>query len=386
VPKFPKPWFRPNRGVWYATIGNKQHNLGADKEEAFRRYHELMGRKPQKPQSPDSVIGLLDRFLAWCKEHRKPETYEWYLWRLQKFTDHLKRAGLTTLSVSALKPFHLDEWLQPMTSWSSGTKHGMARAVQRVFMWAEKKGYLDRSPIAHYEKSRPGKRNTVIPLERFQQILEHVKSEEFRDLLQITWETGARPQETLVVEARHVDLAHARWVFPVDEAKGELWPRIVYLNETALAITQRLMEIYPTGPLFRNRDAKPWTTDAVNCGFIRLQIALGRAKIKDLGVNIPKLPRLRGGSRKDVIVKTHHATQVSSRRKTLQKLALQNGPKYCLYTLRHSWADKALKSGLDALTVAILMGHRDPSTLSRVYQHLSQSPDYLQAAAQRAGL
>ena len=88
------------------------------------------------------------------------------------------------------------------------------------------------------------------------------------------------------------------------------------------------------GTLFRNTDGAPWTTDAVNCAFIRVE--------KELG------------------------------------------PKYCLYHLRHSWLDRALRAGVDALTCAILMGHRDPSTLSKVYQHLSQSPEYRREAARRA--
>lgn len=65
-------------------------------------------------------------------------------------------------------------------------------------------------------------------------------------------------------------------------------------------------------------------------------------------------------------------------------LARQNATKYSLYTIRHSWATHALARGIDALTVAILLGHRDPSTLARTYQHLTQNPQYLREAAKRA--
>src|SRR5262249_9548380 len=125
-----------------------------------------------------------------------------------------------------------------------------------------------------------------------------------------------------------------RWVFPPDESKGERWPRVVYLTPKALEVTRRLMLRHPAGPLFRNTEGLPWTTDAVNCAF--------------------------------------------------QRVAKKVGKKYCLYVLRHSWATRALARGVDALTVAILMGHRDPSTLARVYQHLTQNPDYLREAAKRA--
>jgi len=35
--RFPKPWYREPRGLWYVTLGGKQHNLGADREQAFAR-------------------------------------------------------------------------------------------------------------------------------------------------------------------------------------------------------------------------------------------------------------------------------------------------------------------------------------------------------------
>ncbi len=66
------------------------------------------------------------------------------------------------------------------------------------------------------------------------------------------------------------------------------------------------------------------------------------------------------------------------------KRASQLAPKYSLYVLRHSWATNALKKGVDALTVAILMGHEDPSTLAKVYQHLSLNPEHLLEQARRA--
>jgi hypothetical protein len=34
--------------------------------------------------------------------------------------------------------------------------------------------------------------------------------------------------------------------------------------------------------------------------------------------------------------------------------------------------------------VAILLGHTDPSTLAKVYQHLAHDPDFLRNAVKRA--
>jgi integrase len=100
------------------------------------------------------------------------------------------------------------------------------------------------------EKPAGGKREVVVTQAEFDALLGATRMREFRDLLIVSWETGCRPQESLRVEARHVDLQHARWVFPASEAKSKNRPRIIYLTEPALEITQRLMLAHPAGPLF----------------------------------------------------------------------------------------------------------------------------------------
>jgi integrase len=122
----------------------------------------------------------------------------------------------------------------------------------------------------------------------------------------------------------------------------------------------------------------------VNCAFIRLQTTIGMKRLKAAGEMPPQLPRLRGPARRDAELRAEHERRVAERRREVLARARKRGPKRCLYHLRHSWLDRALKSGVDALTAAILMGHRDPSTISKVYQHLSQSPEYLRGAAERA--
>ena len=355
---FPKPFWRSARNAWFVEINGKQQNLGPDREEAFRKYHEMMAMKVPVPTG--SVIETIDRYLSWCQEHRAPDTFEWYRWRLQMFCKHIPK----TLSVGQLRHFHIDEWLKTRPDWASGTKHGMARAVMRAMRWAKKKGYIDFDPVCEYEKPKAGKRTLVILPRTFSEIFELAGCKEFQDLLMFTWETAARPQETLAAEARHVDLPNGRLYFPPEESKGDEWPRIIYFSETAKEIAVRLMDQNPDGPIFRNSEGLPWSTDAVNCAFQRLQLRLGFKKLRQTQA-VPKRSK-------------------PAERKKLLKLARQKGPKYCLYHLRHSWLDRALKRGVDALTCAILMGHRDPSTIAKVYQHISQSPEYLHEAAKKA--
>jgi integrase len=120
----------------------------------------------------------------------------------------------------------------------------------------------------------------------------------------------------------------------VSESKGKRQPRVVYLTSKALEITKRLMAKHPSGPLFRNTDGRPWTPGATNCRFQHV------------------------------------------RRKT--------GKKYSLYALRHSFATHAMMKGVDCITVSTLMGHSDPGTLAKVYQHLAQNPLFLRQQLQKA--
>jgi hypothetical protein len=37
MPHFPKPFFRHDRRLWYVQVNGRQHNLGRDRDAAFRR-------------------------------------------------------------------------------------------------------------------------------------------------------------------------------------------------------------------------------------------------------------------------------------------------------------------------------------------------------------
>jgi integrase len=165
-------------------------------------------------------------------------------------------------------------------------------------------------------------------------LLDRSADQQFKDLLTVTWETGCRPQESLRIEARHVDLTGNRWMFPASESKNKRTPRVVYMTPKAMEITRRLAEKYPQGPIFRNMDGRPWTPYATSCRFKRAK--------KKVGVKVS------------------------------------------LYALRHTWMNRMLITGVDAFTVATLAGHSDPSMLAKHYAHLSQAPGYLSQQAMRA--
>lgn len=321
----PKPWFWKARRSWFVTLDGKRHNLGREKKAAHDHFHQLMSDPRKRVIRTDSVLAIIDAFLDWCEKHRSPDTYEWYRYRLQRFAD-----TYPDLTAGQLRPFHVQQWLDAMTGLSSGSKRNHCRAIKRAVRWGVQQGYIEQNPIAHLEQPKAGKRETVVSQEVFDEILGLVPDRYFRDLLVTTWETGCRPQESLRVEARHVDLPNSRWVFPETEGKGGTL-RIVYLTESALEITKRLMLRFPQGKLFRNSKGIPWTTDAANCVFTRLRIRMGRQSMREADVDVDEteVQKLAGNLAGDHVVngvtvpKTRGELLVEARRKLRNRMACQ---------------------------------------------------------------
>jgi integrase/recombinase XerC len=168
MPKFPRPFFRTARGAWFVQVAGKQINLGPDRDAAFLRYHELMGRPRTDTQlaTANSVLGVLDTFLGWCQNHKASRTYDWYRDYLESFARTIPQ-GLTT---SRLKPFHVQQWLDANPGWKTG-KRGAVIAVQRAFNWAVRMGLIDANPIRFLEKPKAGRREHVITADQFGKIL-----------------------------------------------------------------------------------------------------------------------------------------------------------------------------------------------------------------------
>jgi integrase len=380
-----EPFWRSERNCWYVQNGTTQVRLSPDKDEAWRLWHEFMARPPEQQEAaassgPDAhAVSVLDAFLDWCQKHKAGRTYDWYLNYLESFARSLP-SGLT---VAKLKPFHVQQWIDGNPTWKTGQR-GAIIAVQRAFNWAVRMGLIASNPVRSLEKPKAGRREHVISDEQFKLIISLIRDLEFRDLLTVCWETGCRPQEVLSVETSHVNAADGCWVFPVDESKGKERQRIVYLTNTALEITKRRMAGRHFGPLFLNTDGLPWTASALNCRFSRLRLALGRKKAEELGLTPPKIKRLTKAQRIDGMVRQKHLDAMHERQREIAATGRRIVPRYSLYTFRHSWCTHALERGVDAVTVAVLMGHRDTTMISRVYAHLMQRRDHLRDAVKKA--
>jgi integrase len=329
-----EPYWLTKRQCWYVHYGTRTIRLSPDKDEAWRLWHELMAKppepdKPRLPTGPDAqAVEILDAFLDWCLKHRAERTYKWARENIQPFAASLPRG----LKVSELRPFHVTQAMEAYPHWSNNTKHDFISAAKRAFSWAVDEELIDKSPPARVKKPSREAREMAISPDEYEKIIAAIQTPTFRDLIELSWETGMRVQELRKVEARFFD--GGRIVFPPKEAKGKKYYRVVYLTPRAQEIIGRLAEAYPEGPIILNADGRPWTKNAINCVFCRLEKRVGK--------------------------------------------------KYHLSAFRKGYATEALKAGVDVVSLARLLGHRDPSMLSKVYAQVHSDTEHMAKQANKA--
>ena len=141
-----KPWFRKARGAWFVTVEGVQHNLGAEKKEAFERFYQLMRQPQRRVVSSQALVAVVDAFLDWVKINRSADTFEWYRYRLQRFCQRYP-----DLRTTDLKPFHVQQWVDSYPDLGRTSRRNYLRSVKRCCKWAVQQGYLSANPVEHLE-------------------------------------------------------------------------------------------------------------------------------------------------------------------------------------------------------------------------------------------
>lgn len=325
----PTPWYWKARDGWYAQVAGRRVLLArgrgsrAEADAALYRHLALAGRV--EARSDLTVAELLDTWLDHSKAAHAAGTFAANRALCQVVTTALGRVKL-----SALTPGQLDRFLAGRKV-AVATKRAYAVRLKTALNWARREGIVPRTldPLAGWKLPPSTRRTrTLEPGERA--ALLAAATPEFRVLLELLTETGARPHILLELEARHVD-----WSAGVAELPSKGRPYRVYLTARVREILAPLRERHPAGPLLRNTEGEPWTRNAVRLAF--------RATGRRAGVS-----------------------GVSA------------------YAYRHSFATDALAAGQNPAHVAELMGHGSLEMVSRVYSHLAKRRDVLSRAAEGA--
>ena len=341
------PFFRVAKGNWYCWIDGKQTSLRVRGErserEAIRQWRLRIASPTQTPiptptqtpiQTPTqtpiqtpafTLAAMVDAFLTDAQSRLKSSTVTRYSNDLRVLVRSLGEADATSITHQ-----QLTIWLCQSLG-SSTTKAIRIRSVGACFGWAVRQDLLEKNPVIKVVKPKSRSRTTeaCISDDDHAQLLE-AATPCFRIVLQILYATGCRPSEACAITCENFDAANAVVVLAVHKSDATGKPRLIFLPDAICEILKALAAQFGKGHLLRSRQGHAWTAKAVTYAMMRL-----RRKLKITAI---------------------------------------------AYGYRHSFATRALSSGVADATVAALLGHSSTAMLHKHYSHLTSQADVLRAA------
>lgn len=342
----PKPWYHKARNRWCCTINGRLYVLAKGRQnrlQAEAEFHRLMvalGRpdpdtgQPYKPSVRDLFEAFLESTcLAVERGDRARITYDSYV----RFLSSAVNAFGPTRA-DALTPHQVHLWCDSQgTNWGTTTRANAITAVKAAFRWGRRRGLLTEDPLRDLEKPTRRRREAVLTDDQIRTVLDATAGTPFADLVLGLWESGCRPSEIATLTADRADPDRGIWlVMNKTRSKTGREFRRVYLTQTLVELTRKLLNKHPSGLLFRNARGNAWTRNAQGCAWRRLRQQLGL------------------------------------------------GPEATSYAIRHRYARTALERGLPSSDVAALMGHRDSRMVDTVYGGWEEQAERLKDAARRA--
>lgn len=337
MPRRAGPWYRKDRSRWYMTTPDgKQLPLPFsdpnDPDGAKAAYTQFVADLAAKlketvpAQTGPNVSEVVAAFLKRQESRVSTGTLRAYRFALAvHFT-----ATFGNRAVSCLTADEVEAWAD-RPAWSRSTRNSYLGAVQTMLKWAKVK--IDR-PIARPPKESRGA-ESVLTDEQFAEVLKESKvirkRGDFRELLQVLRETGARPGEVSGLTVEMVDWTNACVRLKEHKGARHTAERPIHFSAAAMVILEGQRTRYGEGLLFRSCNGRRFSPKVIvqRCGQI-------------------------------------------SKRVGFRVIAYGLG--------RHSFATKALCVGVPDAVVAALLGHKSTAMIHAHYGHVSQQGRVLKDA------
>jgi integrase len=331
-----KPYYRQAKGTWYAWVNGSQVSLKVKGKGSRKEAQEALGRliysPPPPPAAPTAanrvtVAQLVTAYLDDARV-RMPE-------RLPSIKPALALLDpFRECSAMSLKPYEVERLVTPLAI-SNSSKWTYLSWMVACFRRCIRMGLIDRNPLEGLQKPKNESRGSKVVLtdDEFGRLCDNAKPK-LRLFLRGLWLTGVRPGELARLRAQDVNWEAGVAVLTEHKTAHKTGkPRLIVLSPDALAL---LRSLTPRGDglLLTNQRGNPWRKET-------LYDAIKKARTK---ANLP------------------HAI---------------------CYGMRHSYATRALASGVPDALVSALLGHQGTAMLHRHYSHLTSRMDVLKEAARK---
>jgi integrase len=341
VPRQPQPWRRKDveGNPWYARIKGQKVWLApgtAPKTDAYKALREALSEadKAQPRRGGLKFRDVVNLFLAATdsavnRGEKKPLTAESYhrflLPAASAFGQH---------PVAALKPHHVSSWLDAPRDkpWNSTTRNNAITAVKACLNWSRREGHILENPLRDMAKPPALVFDVDMTPAIAAEILDAARDPAFRDYVTVAHATGARPDELIRLEARHLDFRSGVATMEGKTTGRTGRPRVIHIGAVA-GLLVKLAKDRPVGPILLNSKGSPWTRNSLALRFGRLRKRLGLGK------------------------------------ETTAK------------AFRHGFVTDGLEAGVPLATVAELVGHKGTKMVERHYSKLRKRAEHLRDAA-----
>lgn len=315
----PAPWWRSSHQCYYAKVGGKQLRLDPELSRAIEVLRRHLAGTPS-PAPGMTVADLARRYLADAAVRVRPTTLEVYRWGIGRFV-----ASFGERDAAGIKAIDIHGWAKSQ-KWGQTSIRNYSCVVRDMFRWASDQELLPYG-LGRLKLPR-GKRRVPITEEDAQRFRAAITSPHLLAWWDVASACGARPGELSGLDARHV--AADRRSATVSGKTGE---RTIWFPDHVTALLDALCENRQTGPILLGPRGQEWNRASLAWNF--------RAVSKRANVHV--VP----------------------------------------YHTRGLFAMRAIRAGVDALTLAKLLGHASPTMTMSFYA--SWSDDTLMAAVDRAG-
>jgi len=278
--------YHKHTNQYYVTRGGKRIYLGADRQQAIRRYHEMgLGSEIHFPEPlPPAALTakeLANRFLAAQRANwRSPETtlksYRDWLGRFLLDHPGLRVADFTVEAFATCKLSLKDR------GYSTESINHYLGAVRAMFRFAEDTDLIPKSPKLKRVRNEPRQNGNDKPLYSPEDILRLLRKadEQLKGMIMLALNCGFGPKDVHDLTWNHI--AGDRIALPRSKTGISqtycLWPETLALLDVIRLRRDRrrararesLSEIARSERVFTTRFGRPWNKDAIAEQFRRL--------------------------------------------------------------------------------------------------------------------
>lgn len=222
---------------------------------------------------------VADLFFEQVRNTKKDNTLKHYQGRLRGTLKILGKRPIEKLTLAEIEDALNKANKKPSGElWAPDTRRANITVLQTLFDFALRRGYLEEKPFGKLERPR-GRPRQRIPTESENLAIEVLADPAFLLIFRALRQTGARPGELCSAEIDHWKRDDRLIVIPEHKTVGKTGrPREIGVGEKLTAMLLKAIGDRESGPIFLDKQGRPWKTATISAKYRELREKAGLPK------------------------------------------------------------------------------------------------------------